>query len=202
VSYYAFALRRVRPGRFESYCRTATEIAEGWARARGQLSYRLCVAEDDPDCVLLVGEWPSPDDLDAAFGSLPPDLLRAVAADTASVESGWCWYRPDHSMGWIDEPAGSLVVSRFEIRPEDAAPFDRWVREHHRAVSKRPGVVSQVHLIGLDRGTMRADLGEYAGAEARRAAAEMLERRPPPTRLLGVTSFVGRLGYCWEPSIG
>lgn len=202
MSYYALALRRVEPGRFDSYRRAAEEIARGWARERGQLSYRICVDESDADRVLLVGEWPRPDDLDAVFASMPPDLRDAVQQDTASVESGWHWYRPSRSLTLFDEPARFLIVSRFEIAFEDAARFDRWTREHHRIVGEVAGVVSQAHLISLERPTVRADFGEYSSMEARRRVDELLEERPPPTPLLQMTSFVGRLGYRWEPPVG
>ena len=59
----------------------------------------------------------------------------------------------------IDEPARFLIVSRFEIAVEDAARFDRWTREHHRTVGEVAGVVSQAHLVSLDRPTVRADFG-------------------------------------------
>jgi quinol monooxygenase YgiN len=182
----------------DSYLANARMIAERWATPAGQLSYRLCVADDDPDRVLLLSTWPSPAAYEAALAAMPDEMRRTVVEDTASIEQDWAWYRSLRTIERFGERAAWVGATRIDAALADHAALDGAVRGWMDEVIARAGVVSVAYLAAVDTPTSLMTIAEYADASALRygaeAAARIADAVPPCT----LRRFSGRVGFLWD----
>jgi quinol monooxygenase YgiN len=198
VPYYGVAERRVRPGHMDSYLANARTIAERWATPGGQLSYRLCVADDDPDRVLLLSTWPSPAVHRAALAAMPDEMRRVVVEDTASIEQDWVWYRSLRTIERFAERAAWVVVTRIDAALADRAALDGAVRGWMDKVIARAGAVSVAYLAAVDTPTSLMTIAEYADAGALGYGAEAAGRIVDAVPPCALRRFSGRVGFLWD----
>ena len=199
MRFVAVGERRLRVGGGPAYLAAVRKLSDALADVAGRHELSVAVADDDPDCLLVLARWTSPAAFEAAFAQVPTEVRGELEALERRVDDAtWNWYRVEHEIQDMGARPTYVVAIRFRIADVEQPDTQAWMAVMMAGAGRLDGVASVARLRASHAEDTVLVVLHYTDRAVALRVQRLLASHPPPRPFAEWARFAGRIDLRWE----